>query len=111
MSLVSKLLILCFVFQLGAYVIHTIQSEWTTAIQDIITMFDPGTVSGIDPSVALNLLFSILTIIPEEVSTRFKINIRCVMISSSKLLLLSLNCIVFIICDNYITPPRDFVVM
>lgn len=54
--------------QLGAYVIHTIHLDWTTAIQDIITMFDPGTVSGIEPSTALNLLFSILTVIPEEVS-------------------------------------------
>lgn len=54
--------------QLGAYVIHTIHMDWTTAIQDIIAMFDPGTVSGIEPSTALNLLFSILTVIPEEVS-------------------------------------------
>lgn len=57
-----------FALQLGAYVIHTIQSDWPTAIQDIISMFDPGTVSGLEPSIALNLLFNILTVIPEEVS-------------------------------------------
>lgn len=65
----SKVILNRLVKSLGAYVIHTIQLDWTTAIQDIITMFDPGTVSGIDPSVALNLLFSILTIIPEELET------------------------------------------
>lgn len=58
----------CLALQLGAYVIHTIQSDWPTAIQDIISMFDPGTVSGLEPSIALNLLFNILTVIPEEVS-------------------------------------------
>ncbi|KAG7165557.1 Importin-13-like [Homarus americanus] len=65
----SKVILNRLVKSLGAYVIHTIQSEWTTAIQDIITMFDPGTVSGIEPSTALNLLFSILTIIPEELES------------------------------------------
>ncbi|XP_063602687.1 importin-13-like [Penaeus indicus] len=65
----SKVVLNRLVKSLGAYVIHTIQHDWTTAIQDIITMFDPGTVPGIEPSTALNLLFSILTIIPEELET------------------------------------------
>ncbi|XP_047488672.1 importin-13-like [Penaeus chinensis] len=65
----SKVILNRLVKSLGAYVIHTIQHDWTTAIQDIITMFDPGTVPGIEPSTALNLLFSILTIIPEELET------------------------------------------
>ncbi|XP_076054811.1 importin-13-like protein cdm isoform X2 [Oratosquilla oratoria] len=65
----SKVVLNRLIKSLGAYVIHTIQVEWTTAIQDIINMFNPETVSGIEPSTALNLLFNILTIIPEELET------------------------------------------
>ncbi|XP_063872317.1 importin-13-like isoform X2 [Scylla paramamosain] len=65
----SKVILNRLIKSLGAYVIHTIQSEWTTAIQDIISMFDPGTVSGLEPSTALNLLFNILTVIPEELES------------------------------------------
>lgn len=65
----SKIVLNRLVKSLGAYVIHTIQNDWPTAITDIIAMFDPGKVTGIEPSTALNLLFSILTIIPEELET------------------------------------------
>lgn len=54
-------------FQLGAYILHTIEEEWQTALEDVISMFNPETVSGLEPSTALDLLFSILMIIPDEV--------------------------------------------
>ena len=47
--------------------IQTIENEWPTAIEDIISMFNPETVTGIEPSTALDLLFSVLMIIPDEV--------------------------------------------
>ena len=53
---------------MGAFVIQTIESEWPTALEDIISMFNPDTITGIEPSTALDLLFSILMIIPDEVS-------------------------------------------
>ncbi|KAK4310687.1 hypothetical protein Pmani_017765 [Petrolisthes manimaculis] len=65
----SKVILNRLIKSLGAYVIHTIHLDWTSAIPDIIAMFDPGTISGLEPTTALSLLFSILTVIPEELES------------------------------------------
>ncbi|KAL7639589.1 UNVERIFIED_CONTAM: hypothetical protein RMT77_010090 [Armadillidium vulgare] len=51
---------------LAAYILHTIEKDWPTALEDIISMFNPETISGLEPSTALDILFNILMIIPDE---------------------------------------------
>ncbi|MCL4119624.1 UNVERIFIED_CONTAM: hypothetical protein GTU68_016479, partial [Idotea baltica] len=56
----SKTILNRLIKALGAYILHTIEEHWKTALEDVISMFNPETVSGLEPSTALDLLFNIL---------------------------------------------------
>ena len=51
---------------LAAFVLNTLENHWSTAIPDLIQTFNPENVQAVPPATAMDLLFSLLTIIPDE---------------------------------------------
>ncbi|XP_018007858.1 importin-13 isoform X1 [Hyalella azteca] len=51
---------------MAAFVLNTIDNDWPTALEDLVSTFNPDAVTALLPSTALDLLFSLLMIIPDE---------------------------------------------
>ena len=51
---------------MAAFVLNTIASTWPHALEDLVATFNPDTITGVSPGTALDILFTILMIIPDE---------------------------------------------
>lgn len=63
-----KLIIL---FQLSAYIIHTVPTYWPKAFEELVSSFQPQHLPNVEPERIVWILLEILTVIPEEVNFLF----------------------------------------
>jgi len=54
-------------FQLSAYIIHTIPTHWPNAFEELVSSFQPHNLPNIESERVIWILLEILTVIPEEV--------------------------------------------
>lgn len=54
-------------FQLSAYIIHTIPTHWPKAFEELVSSFQPHNLPNIESERVIWILLEILTVIPEEV--------------------------------------------
>jgi hypothetical protein len=68
---------LLFVFQLSAYVLHTLPVHWPNAVPELMATLQPSNLPNIPPEKTAWILLEILTVLPEEVRAIcvFRINI------------------------------------
>jgi hypothetical protein len=56
-----------FVFQLSAYVLHTLPVHWPNAVPELLATLQPSNLPSIPPERTAWILLEILTVLPEEV--------------------------------------------
>lgn len=56
-----------FVFQLSAYVLHTLPVHWPNAVLELLATLQPSNLPNIPPERTAWILLEILTVLPEEV--------------------------------------------
>jgi hypothetical protein len=56
-----------FVFQLSAYVLHTLPVHWPNAVPELLATLQPSNLPNIPPERTAWILLEIFTVLPEEV--------------------------------------------
>jgi len=111
---------LLFVFQLSAYVLHTLPVHWPNAVPELMATLQPSNLPDIPPERTAWILLEILTVLPEEVRAIcvFRINfykcgcqfiwlelirVSCMLIVNIKVGFLKISCVwnrILLICTH-----------